>query len=83
MQSGDLSSLSVGTSLASPFLYVRGNVKSFSVNGSVLTGTNVFVRHTLKKLFIHGDLQANANITARAIGTQEIDGQVLGNIAIK
>jgi hypothetical protein len=83
VQSGDLTSLNVGGSLGSKSVYVRGNVKTFQVNGSVLTGAFVNVRHTLKKLIIGGDLQANATIEAKAIDAQVIKGQILGTIAIK
>jgi hypothetical protein len=83
IQSGNLTSLKVGGDLGSKSIYVQGSLSKLTVAGSVVTGSHVLVRHTLKSLFIGGDLQANASITARAIVNQTIDGQILGTIAIK
>ena len=83
VQAGNVGTVKVGTDFGTKNFYVQGSVKTLQVTGSVVTGSHVLVRHTLHDLIIGGDLQANATITARAIGEQTIDGQVLGTIAIK
>jgi hypothetical protein len=83
VQSGSIGTVKVGTDLGSRFFYTQGSLKTLQVNGSIVTGSHVLVRHTLHNLIVGRDLQTGADITTRALVSQDIKGQVLGNIFIK
>jgi hypothetical protein len=78
----DIRSIQVGTQLASPTIRAGRNVSMLQVKGNVLGNTDVSVGRTLGTLIIGRDVKAGARIAADAIQTQQIGGQVFGDIVI-
>lgn len=80
--SNDVNTIKVGSDVGSKNIRIRGNLKTLSITGSVVTGAKIDVDKKIGKLQIGEDVQAGASIFAGSIGTQDIDGQVEGTIFI-
>lgn len=80
--SQNIGTLSVGTDIGSPNFKVGGNVTTFQVAGSLLTGANVEVSRTINLLSIGGDIKAGATLKAKAINNQSVAGGIFGNLII-
>ncbi len=81
--SQDIITARVGTDLGSPIFNTSRNLRTLTVNGSILSGANVRVRKTLFNLIVGRDLKAGATVTAHAINNQQIKGQILGDLIIR
>jgi len=62
---------------------VGRNLQNFIVGGSILTDSNVFVDDNLGLLDVGGDIQENATIDVQTLGTQQVDGEIFGDIIIR
>lgn len=78
----DVGSINVGTYLGSPRILVGRHLDTLNVRNSILSGADVTVRGRLGSLVIGEDHEAGATVRADEIGTQQIGGQVLGDIII-
>lgn len=58
------------------------NLNELRVVGNVNTGANVTIANRLNRLIVGGDVQTGSRIQAASIGTQQIGGQVFGDIVI-
>lgn len=80
--SQDIGSMTVGTDIGSPSIRVGRNLKNLTVTGSLLTDSSIIINGTLTNLAIGGDVKQGATLSAGAIKSQKIKGQILGDIII-
>lgn len=78
----DIGTIKVGTDLGSPRIRTGRHLEMLNVTGSTLTDSLVSVNRRLGSLIIGFDHQDGATIMADEIGSQQIGGQVLGDIII-